>query len=432
MVRVEADHTYGEEPTGVDVLVIGGGPAGLMAAERAISTAPWCTVRVVDAQRSPGRKFLLAGRGGLNLTKDEPMAELLTRFSGTAAAYVRQCVSQCGPRDLSEWAAGMGEPTFVGSSGRVFPVSMRATPLLRVWLNRLDSLGVDVTTEWRADIASALIIRSAEESQGSDPLQHISIPLEGVGRRAGTRQVINARSVVLALGGASWPRTGSDGMWLSAFESADIATEKLGASNVGVQVDWTGVFLERHEGEPIKNVAVTCDSRTIVGDLVITRNGIEGGPIYALSPQLRRGATLIVNLRPDVDITVTEQALMKARAGDSLSNRLRKAGLSRSAGGLAVECGARDVADKPGELAALVHAMVVRARGVGSIERAISTSGGVSGASIDASGMLRSRPGVFIAGEMLDWEAPTGGYLLQGCWSTGCRAGTAAAGYGTT
>ncbi len=432
------NHPFTEELDGrvhlfVDVLVIGGGPAGLIAAERAAAAAPWAKIRVVDAQRSPGRKFLLAGRSGLNLSNDEPVTHLLTKFSGTAAAYVRSCVEQFPPAELRLWADDLGEQTFVGTSGRVFPASMRATPLLRAWLSRLAAMGVDVTTEWRADIASALMIGTPNSTEPTAAASH-RVVLNGVGRRSSQREVIEARAVLLALGGGSWPRTGSDGEWVKTFKDASVATHALGASNVGARIAWSAVFLGRYEGEPIKNVALMCGDRTTVGDVVVTRSGLEGGPVYTLSPALRDGSPLVCNLRPDVSVADTERALSKARAGDSLSNRLRKAGLSPAAIGLMLECGARDVAQRPAAeqfaaLAALVHRLPVPVIGVAGLERAISSSGGVAGQAIDDTGMLLRNPGVFLAGEMLDWEAPTGGYLLQGCWSTGYSAGVAAAGY---
>ncbi len=427
--------TAAEVSTRVDVLVIGGGPAGLMAAEAAAKVEPSLRVRVVDAQRSPGRKFLLAGRSGLNLSNDEPIADFLTRVSGSAEMYVRRCIEQFPPEEMRRWADGLGEATFVGSSGRIFPQSMRATPLLRAWLHRLDELGVELTTEWRADIGSALMIHphtnSSSETRAIRGAERgaIRVVLDGTGRRSARREVVETRTVVLALGGASWPRTGSDGAWLNAFQDAGVATQSLAASNVGVRVSWSQVFLERHEGEPIKNVALICGERTTVGDIVITRAGVEGGPVYALSAALRAGNPLVVNLRPDVSPADTERALGKARPADSLSNRLRKAGLSRSAAGLLVECGAREAAQDPARLASLVHRLEIPGIALGDIGRAIGSAGGIAGGEIDDVGMLLRHPGVFVAGEMLDWEAPTGGYLLQGCWSTGCRAGTASARY---
>lgn len=410
-------------PLKVDVLVIGGGPAGLIAAERAALTKPGTRVLILDAQRSPGRKLLLAGRSGLNITHSEPLEAFLPRFTGSAAGFVRSCVEAHPPSALSDWCAALGQPTFVGSSGRVFPSSMRSTPLLRGWIERLGLLGVEISTEWSVDIHTALKFNTALNQPGV-------ISAVGRGRRAGQLRQIRARAVVLALGGGSWPRTGSDGGWVDAFSAAGIEVIPLAASNVGVRVEWSERFVSAHEGEPIKNVELTCAGRVTRGDVVITRTGLEGGSVYALSPQLRAGHQLTINLRPGVDVSATARALSKARPGDSLSNRLRKAGLSKAAVALVVECGGRTSSREPAGLAELIHQLPISVAGLAPLERAISSSGGVAGSAIDSSGMLRSVPGVFVAGEMLDWEAPTGGYLLQGCWSTGWCIGEAAAHYG--
>jgi uncharacterized flavoprotein (TIGR03862 family) len=390
-----------------DVAVIGAGPAGLAAAEQAALTG--ASVVVVDAQRSPGRKFLLAGRSGLNMTHAEPLEQLLNRYTGSAAELVTESIRQYPPEAMRSWASELGVTTFVGSSGRVFPTEMRATPLLRAWLARLTDLGVTFASEWRWSGSSEL---------------------SGVGRKAGEFLHVNARATVLALGGASWPRTGSDGKWAEVLRSAGMTIEPFGASNVGAVVKWSDVLLAKHEGEPIKNVVARCGSLVASGDVVITRSGLEGGPIYAVSAALRDGLELMLDLRPGLDTEAVGEALRSARKGDSVANRLRKAGLSSAAVALLMECGARDVADDPLALAALIKSIRIEFAGVAAIDRAISTSGGVYASMLDSSGMVVSHPGLFVVGEMLDWEAPTGGYLIQGCWSTGCRAGVAAAHYG--
>jgi uncharacterized flavoprotein (TIGR03862 family) len=389
-----------------DVLVCGAGPAGLAAAERAALAG--ATVTVVDTKRSPGRKFLLAGRSGLNLTHSEPIESMVGRFSGSAAPFVRTAIGAYPPDALRAWSEGLGETTYVGTSGRVFPRSMRATPLLRSWLARLTSLGVSFHSEFRW--------------QGTRTLS-------GVGQRAGEVLYVEAAATVLAFGGGSWPRTGSDAKWTSTLHSAGVEIAELQPSNVGVLVDWSSVLIDRYEGEPLKNVLVTSGDAIARGDAVITKSGLQGGPIYTVSANVRSGSPLVINLRPDLTHDQLRVLIAAARTGDSLSNRLRKVGISKSGVALLLECGAKAVAHDVEALAHLIGHAVVPARGVASIERAISTSGGIRGSMIDDAGMLTSLPGVFVAGEMLDWDAPTGGYLLQGCWSTGCRVGDAVAGY---
>jgi uncharacterized flavoprotein (TIGR03862 family) len=389
-----------------DVAVIGAGPAGLAAAETAATAG--ASVVLIDSQRSPGRKFLLAGRSGLNMTHSEPLNSLLMHYSGSSADWIRLAVSNYPPTEMRNWADGMGIVTFVGSSGRVFPVEMRATPLLRAWLTRLGTLGVRFESElsWRG-----------------------SARLEGVGRRAGQDVRLLASATVLTMGGASWPRTGSDGKWADVLGSAGVTVEPFGASNVGVLVDWSGILQDRFSGQPIKNVIASAGGLRSSGDVVITRTGLEGGPIYSMTPALRSGAVLELNLRPDVPEEALVVALRSTRPGDSLSNRLRKVGLSTAAVGLLLECGARSVGGDPALLARFIRALPIPISGIAGIDRAISTSGGIAREMFDAAGMLHLKPGVFVAGEMVDWEAPTGGYLIQGCWSSGCHVGAAAAEY---
>jgi uncharacterized flavoprotein (TIGR03862 family) len=394
------------ETIGADVLVCGAGPAGLAAAERAALAG--AAVMVVDAKRSPGRKFLIAGRSGLNLTHAEPVAHMLERFSGSAAPWVREAIRAYPPSALRRWADDLGEATFEGTSGRVFPNSMRATPLLRAWLARLDSLGVRFQSEWKFAGMGLLA---------------------GVGRHAGQSQRFTAQATVLAFGGASWARTGSDGEWVEVLRSLGIDVADLCPSNVGVLVPWSSVLLAKYEGEPIKNVTVASGDITARGDVVITRTGLEGGPIYTVSGKVQSGMPLTMNLRPDLSHNQLRTGLQTSRSGDSLSNRLRKVGLSKPAVGLLLDCGGRRLSDDVDGLARLIQYVEIPATGVAAVDRAISSGGGVVGSMINAGGMLRLLPGTFVGGEMLDWDAPTGGYLLQGCWSTGCRVGDAAADY---
>jgi uncharacterized flavoprotein (TIGR03862 family) len=398
----------------VDVLVVGAGPAGLAASEFMLTLAPSLRVLIVDAQRSPGRKFLLAGRSGLNLTNSEPLDALCSRFSGSTAPFVERCIAAHPPGALVEWAASLGEPTFIGTSGRIFPKSMRATPILRAWLARLATLGAQLETESLVDVDSVL---AGEQ-----------IRLVGAGRRAGETEIVSARSIVLALGGASWPKTGSTGAWVESFERHGVTVHRLRSSNAGALVEWSQIFRERFEGQPVKDVVVSCGAGSSQGDLVITRTGLEGGPVYSLSPVLHTTQLLTIDLRPGVPVERTIKTLERSRSGDSTGNRLRKAGLHRTSAALVMELGGRTIAHDAEALGSLVHNLRVAAR-VAPLDRAISSSGGVPADALNDHGMLLAKPGVFVAGEMLDWDAPTGGYLLQGCWSTGRAVGASIVDY---
>jgi uncharacterized flavoprotein (TIGR03862 family) len=386
------------------VAVIGAGPAGLMAAE--VLSDGGAQVTVYDRMPSAGRKFLMAGRGGLNLTHGEPLDSFLARY-GRADA-LRAAILAFPPDALRAWSEALGQPTFVGSSGRVFPRAMKASPLLRAWLRRLDAAGVRLVlrhrwTGW--DDAGRLGFDTPDGA----------ISLE-------------ADATVLALGGASWPRLGSDGGWAEVLTRAGVAVAPLQPSNCGFLVAWTDLF-RRFAGEPLKRIALSFGDHTARGEVIITRTGLEGGAIYALSPLLREAiaaggeATLTIALRPDINDL--ERRLDVPRGKQSISTFLRKAlnlapveiGLLQEAtrGKLSLRTAA--------ELARLVNAVPVRLTGVAPIARAISSAGGVPFDAIDARFMLRDRPGVFVAGEMLDWEAPTGGYLLQACFATGAAAG---------
>ncbi len=386
------------------VLVVGAGPAGLMAAERLAEHG--VRVTVIDRMASPARKFLMAGRGGLNLTHTEPLPVFLDRYD-SARAWLEPAVAAFPPRDLAAWADGLGEATFVGTSGRVFPKAMKASPLLRAWLARLNRGGVtfELRTRWVGwDAQGAARIADAE----------------------GHERTIAADAVILAMGGASWPRLGSDGAWRDALMSDGIAVAPLTPANAGVRIAWSAPVRDRFAGSPIKRLAVRVGQHSVRGEAVVTRQGLEGGAIYALSEPLRQAlaqgpAELVLDLRPDLTVAELEQRMATGRAADSLANVLRKAGnLPPVAAVLARENG--PLSRNPHELAQRIKVVKLTVTGFDGLERAISTAGGVAEAEVDAHFMLRRRPGVFVAGEMLDWSAPTGGYLLQACLATGRAA----------
>jgi uncharacterized flavoprotein (TIGR03862 family) len=394
-----------DDPSKKRVLIIGAGPAGLMAAETLAQAG--AGVVVCDQAPSPARKFLMAGRGGLNLTHSEPMERFMARY-GQAAARLRPAIEAFPPEALRQWCEDLGETTFIGSSGRVFPKSFKASPLLRAWLRRLAGLGVEIRPRHRFcgfDGESGAIIENAE------------------GRAAW-----RADAVVLACGGASWPRLGSDGGWVAALRANDVAVAPLRPANCGFKVSWSAPFKSRFAGAPLKSIALYFAEARVRGEAMISEKGIEGGAVYALSALLRDaieahgGATLSIDLKPDVEESALAQRLSKAKTGQSLSTLLRKAaGLSPAAAALVREPGPLPRDAKA--LTTRIKALPLSLTDVAPVTRAISSAGGVTWDEIDEHFMLRRLPGVFVAGEMIDWEAPTGGYLLQGCLATGRAAG---------
>jgi uncharacterized flavoprotein (TIGR03862 family) len=393
------------------VAVIGGGPAGLMAAEELANAG--FAVTVYDRMASVGRKFLLAGRGGLNLTHSEPLETFLTRYR-PASPRLLAAVRAFPPERLRAWCEALGQPTFVGSSGRVFPKAMKASPLLRAWLRRLRSEGVAFALRHRWvgwDDAGDLVFTRPDDATVTD----------------------RPDATVLALGGASWPRLGSDGAWAEVLGRAGVAIVPLQPANCGFRADWSAEFGARRGGAPLKRIAVTFGERTVRGETVITRDGLEGGAIYALSGSLRDAiasdgeAIVTIDLRPDLGEVELTGRLAGRRNKETLSTALRKhAKLSPPAIDLLREAAARAgiglVGLPPAQLARLIKTAPVRLVATAPIARAISTAGGVAFDSIDDHFMLHRRPGVFVAGEMLDWEAPTGGYLLQASFATGIAA----------
>ena len=385
-----------------NIAVIGAGPAGMMAAE--VAAAAGARVTIYDRMASPGRKMLLAGRGGLNLTHSEPAEIFRTRY-GEAATDLEPALDAFGPLALRAWCGDLGIDTFVGSSGRVFPVPFKTSPLLRAWLRRLDGAGVRLVPRHRwLGWSEAGRLRFAAPSG---------------------EVIVAADATVMALGGATWPQLGAGGSWVPVVDAAGVATEPLRPANCGFVVAWSDPFLARFEGRPLKNIAVEAAGVRACGDVVVTRAGVEGSPIYALSASLRETisrngtVTFHVALRPDLDHAALAARLAKRKPKESFANGLRKAlGLAPAAVALLRE------AERPGllpvqaldagSLAALINAVPLRATAPMPMAGAISTAGGIRFDALDADLMLRVRPGTFVAGEMLDWEAPTGGYLLQG------------------
>ncbi len=387
------------------VAIVGAGPAGLMAAE--IVSAAGVGATVYERMPSVGRKFLMAGRGGLNLTHSEPFEAFVARY-GAAAARLRPMLEAFPPRALIDWAEGLGQATFVGSSGRVFPKAMKASPLLRAWLGRLRHQGVDIVlgAEWRGFTGDGAL-RIA---------------------RLGEEAIVGPDATLLALGGASWPRLGSNGAWAAILAEAGVEIALFRPANGGFLVDWSAPFAGRFAGSPLKTIALSFDGRSVRGEVTITRRGIEGGAVYALGARLRDaiavdgGAVLHVDIRPDLTEAALTERLAKPRSGGSLSNHLRKAGLTPLAINLLREGVGASLPADPAALARLIKAVPIRLTGSAPMERAISTAGGVRFDAVDDRLMLKALPGVFVAGEMLDWEAPTGGYLLQACFATGAAA----------
>lgn len=387
------------------VVVIGAGPAGLMAAERL--SAAGMVVEVYERMPSPARKFLMAGRGGLNLTHSEPLDRFPARY-GEAAPGVMDWLSRFGPQDLRDWADGLGAESFVGSSGRVFPRAMKASPLLRAWLTRLGEQGVRLHSgsRWVGFEAGAPVFE-----------------------QAGERRLIPARAVVVATGGASWPRLGSDGQGREVLAELGVPGTGFRAANVGVRLDWSEEFIAAHAGQALKAVALTLERRRVRGEAMVTRYGLEGGAVYALGPELRRvvdrdgTARLYIDLRPSETAEGLAARLSKVPSSLSRSNRLRRAAhlrpveavLLRQAPPLPAGAGDRALAER-------LKGVPLTVNGLQGLERAISSAGGIDLTALTPGLMVPDHPGLFVAGELLDWEAPTGGYLLQAVMASGVVA----------
>jgi uncharacterized flavoprotein (TIGR03862 family) len=396
-----------------DIAIIGAGPAGLMAADRLYRNGAGAgrTITVYDRMRRPGRKFLLAGRGGLNLTNAEPLDAFLDRYpQASARDRIARAIAGFTPDDLRAWAGELGVETFVGTSQRIFPKELKASPMLRAWLRWLDVRGVRFAFahRWCGFAGDGGIVFETPDGETS----------------------VRPDATLLALGGASWPRLGSDGAWRETLLAGGVAVADLEASNCGVLIGWSDLYRERFHGVPLKRVAVTMagDTKAVRGDLMVTRRGLEGGPVYALGPALRASlqnagvAQLTLDLRPDVTADALAERLAKGRAKETLTNALRKrAALQPAAINLLREA-RRELPSSPTELADLIKAVPLDATGLMGLDRAISTAGGVIDDAISDDFSLVARPDVFVAGEMIDWDAPTGGYLLQACFATGVAA----------
>lgn len=380
----------------LDALVIGAGPAGLMAAE--VMAGAGLSVVVAEAKATAGRKFLMAGKSGLNITKDEGADRFAAAYD--APDWLTPMLAAFGPREVQDWCRGLGQEVFTGSSGRVFPVAMKASPLLRAWLARLEGAGVRLRTRWRWTGGAAF-----ETPEGAVTLR--------------------PKVTVLALGGASWARLGSDGAWAPVLAAAAVEVAPFRPANVGFRVAWSPQ-MARHFGQPVKGVALCLSNgQRERGEFVVAARGLEGGGIYAVSRALREGAGLALDLFPDLGAPAVATRLA-GRAGDSMANRLRKAGLAPVAVALAQEWG-RPLPADPKSLAALLKALPVPLQGPRPMDEAISTAGGIRREALTEGLELKALPGVFACGEMLDWEAPTGGYLLTACLATGRWAGLNAA-----
>jgi uncharacterized flavoprotein (TIGR03862 family) len=374
-------------------LVIGGGPAGLMAAEELVKAG--ARTVVCEAKPTVARKFLMAGKSGLNITKDEPWEAFTSRYD---TPHLRRILQDFGPAQVQDWCRALGQDVYTGSSGRVFPVTMKASPLLRAWLQRLTAQGVDIRTRWRWT------------------------GFDGTAFRFDTPtgpQTLSPKVTVLALGGASWQRLGSDGAWVQWLTENGIQITPWKPANMGFHVDWS-LHMTPHFGSPVKGIALIAGPHRERGEFIISAKGVEGGGIYSIYKYLRDADTLIVDLLPDLSPEDITRRLQKMKPGESTTNRLRKLGLDRTQTALVMEVSRAE------PFAHLKH-LSIPLKGPRPLDEAISVAGGIAWDALSPDLELKARPNTFAAGEMLDWEAPTGGYLLTACWATGRWAGQAAA-----
>jgi len=383
-------------------IVVGAGPAGLMAAGELARAG--CAVTVAEAKPSVARKLLMAGKSGLNLTKDEPPEHFMRAYD-EAAPWLAPMLQAFGADAVQDWARGLGQDLFTGSTGRVFPKVMKASPLLRAWLAELDGLGVKLHTRrrWIGWDGDALRFDTPKGPQS-----------------------VAADVTVLALGGASWSRLGSDGTWVKLLAAKGVELAPFEPANAGLCIDWSD-HIRPHFGAPLKSVRFLAGPLSSRGEAVISATGLEGGGIYSVCKAVRKGHSLKIDLAPDIDPETLVRRLSRPRGKASMSNHLRKVlklGPVRLA--LLNEF-ARPLPNGPAELAAVLKSVPIRHAGLRPLDQAISTAGGVRREALDSGLMLKNLPGMFCAGEMLNWEAPTGGYLLTACLATGRWAGRAAA-----
>ncbi|MBT5735060.1 TIGR03862 family flavoprotein [bacterium] len=384
-----------------NITIIGGGPSGLMAAD--ILSANGYAVTIYERKATFGRKFLMAGRGGLNISNSENIDDFIKNY-GIKSSIFKNIINNFTPENLRDWCKGLGERTFIGSSGRIFPESFKASPLLRAWIKRLDQQNVifKLNHNWLGWKKDNLIFKTKS----------------GI-------IYIESNMTILSLGGASWPNLGSDGSWVKILKDQNIEVSNLQPSNCGFMVEWSKIFSKRFEGKSLKSVSLSFQDKNILGEFIITKNGVEGGAIYTLSSLLREEinkngeAKLILDLKPDFNIKETNKRLQKPKLKLSITNYLRKTlNLSDVAIGLLMELPDRNNSS-PEKITNNIKSYALILKKPFGINRAISTAGGVTFNSIDKNFMLNNKKNVFIAGEMLDWEAPTGGYLLQACIANG-------------
>jgi uncharacterized flavoprotein (TIGR03862 family) len=386
-----------------DALVIGAGPAGLMAAEELAKTG--AQVLVVEAKPTVARKFLMAGKSGLNVTKNEPWKTFVSRYD---APQLLPILKEFGPQEVQDWCHALGQDVYTGSSGRVFPVAMKASPLLRAWLNRLTAKGVEIRTRWRWTGFDGTAFRF---DTPDDP------------------QTLTPKVTVLALGGASWQRLGSDGAWVPWLREKGVQITPWQPANMGFRVDWSAHMAPLF-GHPVKGVllkAVRATSRGVHevldehrGEFIISAKGLEGGGIYSIYKCIRNGAQLVLDIFPDLSADEISRRLARMKPGESTANRLRKLGLDKAQTALVMEF------SRTAPFAHLKH-LPIPLQGPRPLDEAISVAGGIAWDALTDDLELKALPNTFAAGEMLDWESPTGGYLLTACWATGRWAGQAAA-----
>jgi uncharacterized flavoprotein (TIGR03862 family) len=385
---------------GASVVIIGAGPAGLRAAE--VIARSGVRTSIFEQKASPGRKFLVAGRGGLNITHSEPLEDFATRYDVPVRWH--SMLKRFSPGDLRKWFEELGVETFVGTSGRVFPRNFRTPMILELWLERLDRLGVDFQ-----------VGRRFHQMLGSGPYDLVF-------QRGSKYHLVTADAIVFALGGASWPQTGSDALWVEEFRRLGVPVNAFVPANVGWERGWSESFLSVADGKPLKNLEVTCSGKTVKGELMVTEYGLEGGALYQLTRELRKSPQIDIDFRPGLSYAQLEKRWRKGM--DLKEGAIKLWRLSAAAAALIEEMVQPQTLNH--WIAAVKRCRIVLER-PRPIEEAISSAGGVPWDQLTEDLMIRSVPGVFCAGEMIDWEAPTGGYLMQGCFVTGTIAGEGAA-----